>query len=205
MKYLLTLIILFLLNPGEFGRQRITDDSIIVDSSISLEEALKGNNVPLWIKQNLSIVDVYYYSFDGRLHKGQIVIHQKLENDIKEIFEIIKEKKFPVEKVKPVSFYNWNDDLSMKDNNTSAFNYRKVKGTKVISAHATGRAIDINPLLNPQIKKGKVYPDNAEYNPSKEGTITKESFLVKEFTKRGWQWGGRWRSSKDYQHFEKKL
>jgi hypothetical protein len=26
---------------------------------------------------------------------------------------------------------------------------------------------------------------------------------VRSFTARGWEWGGDWRSLKDYQHFEK--
>lgn len=79
-----------------------------------------------------------------------------------------------------------------------------IKGTKIKSYHSYGLAIDINPLQNPQIKRGKVFPDNAFYNPTKPGTITKDSKIVKEFLKRGWSWGGNWRSSKDYQHFEKR-
>ena len=179
-------------------------DTLIIDSDISLEEALMGNKITDAVRSNLTLVDVYYYSFDGVLHKGQIVIHKQLVNDIIEIFSIIKEEKFLVEKVKPVSFYGWSDDLSMRDNNTSAFNYRNVKGTKKLSAHSLGRAIDINPFLNPQLKRNKIFPEGAEYNIKKRGTITRNSFLVKAFKIRGWQWGGTWRSTKDYQHFEKK-
>ncbi len=187
---------------GQTGLNK--SDSIIVDSNISLADALKGNDIPGAIKKMLTIIDVFYYSFDGHLHKGQVVIHNSLANDILEIFSLIKEKKFPVQKVIPISRYKWNDDISMCENNTSAFNYRKVKGTKTLSAHALGRAIDINPLFNPQIKGNTILPENAVYNPKKDGTITGNSFLVKEFKKRGWQWGGTWRSTKDYQHFEKK-
>lgn len=179
-------------------------DSLIIDCDINLKEALKGNNIPNAIKNNLTLVDVYYYSFDGILHKGQIVIHKQFAKDIIEIFSLIKKKKFPVEKVKPISVYDWNDDHSMRDNNTSAFNYRNVKGTNKLSAHSLGKAIDINPLLNPQFKRNKVFPESAEYNPKRRGTITHNSFLVKAFQKLGWQWGGAWRSTKDYQHFEKK-
>ncbi|MBZ0199615.1 MAG: M15 family metallopeptidase [Ignavibacteriaceae bacterium] len=208
MKFLHIIIALFFLAFPIYSLQLTTTinpgDSLIVDSNISLAEALKGNNIPGNIKQTLTIIDVYYYSFDGKLHKGQVVVNKILVNDIHQIFSIIKERKFPVEKVKPISTYGWDDDLSMKDNNTSAFNYRKVKGTKTLSAHALGKAIDINPLLNPQIKREKVFPAGAAYNPKRNGTITGNSFLVKEFKKRGWRWGGTWRSTKDYQHFEKK-
>ena len=29
------------------------------------------------------------------------------------------------------------------------------------------------------------------------------SFIVQEFEKAGWTWGGRWKDRQDYQHFEK--
>jgi hypothetical protein len=65
-------------------------------------------------------------------------------------------------------------------------------------------AIDINPLQNPHVKGKVVQPAAGKYDITAKGTIISDSQLVKEFIIRGWQWGGRWRSSKDYQHFEKK-
>jgi hypothetical protein len=75
-----------------------------------------------------------------------------------------------------------------------------------------GMAIDINPLYNPLVKErgGHVlfYPSNAEayidrtkYFPYK---IEKGDLCVRLFKKYGFSWGGDWRNSKDYQHFEKK-
>ncbi len=177
---------------------------VIIDCNYTLNEALKGKNIPNKLKNNLRIIDVLYYSFDGKLHKGQLVISKNLVKDIKHIFKIIEKRQFPIAQVIPIVKYNWSDELSMEHNNTSAFNYRLVKGTKILSAHALGIAIDINPQLNPQIKHGKVFPKGAKYNPKKPGTITRDSFIVKEFLKMGWNWGGRWRSTKDYQHFEKR-
>jgi peptidoglycan LD-endopeptidase CwlK len=179
-------------------------EKVIIDSSLSFEDAVKGIEIPGKILNNLVLLDVEYYSFDNKLHRGQVVIHKKLEKDIREIFEIIKKEKFPIAKVIPISEYDWDDEKSMLDNNTSAFNYRIIAGSKILSAHAEGRAIDINPLLNPHFKRGKTYPPGAVYNPEAEGTLTRNSVIVKEFIKRGWQWGGNWRSSKDYQHFEKR-
>jgi len=176
---------------------------IIIDSHITLSEALSGKEIPTTNTKNLRIVDVEYYSFDHRLHRGQLVIHKELAEDIKEIFELIKEKKFPIKKVIPINSYKWSDETSMKDNNTSAFNYRFVSGTRTFSAHSLGRAIDINPFQNPQIKNGKISPEGAVYSKFVPGTITKETWLIHEFYKRGWRWGGDWNSLKDYQHFEK--
>jgi hypothetical protein len=178
-------------------------DSVIVDSDYSLKQALEGVPIPAYIKDNLVIVDVNYYSFDNKLHRGQVIVSKDLSGNIKEIFNKIEEAHFPVGKVIPIIKYSWSDMLSMEDNNTTAFNYRNVKSTKLTSAHSLGRAIDINPVLNPQIKHGIVLPPGVVYDPSKPGTLTMNSIVVKAFIKRGWQWGGRWQSTKDYQHFEK--
>lgn len=187
----------------DFYRDQIKAN-VIIDCDYSFEEAVNGIEIPSSILKQISIVGVEYYSFDGQLHRGQILINKKAAKDIVEIFELIKASRFTVAKVIPVVKYNWNDDSSMNDNNTTAFNYRKVKNSNVLSAHSYGLAIDINPIQNPHIKGKSIQPLNGRYDPKIKGTILRDSKLVKEFIKRGWQWGGRWRSSKDYQHFEKK-
>ena len=111
--------------------------------------------------------------------------------------------KFPIKKVVPINYYHWSDEASMRDNNTSVFNYRVISGTWTFSTHSLGRAIDINPFLNPQIKNGKVSPERAIYNKYARGTITSSSWLTHEFYKRGWRWGGNWKFMQDYQHFER--
>ncbi len=178
-------------------------NKIIIDSHVTLTQALTGKEIPNTNTKNLMIVDVEYYSFDHNLHRGQVVIHKELAEDIREIFKLIKEKRFPVKKVIPVNVYHWSDEASMNDNNTSVFNYRFVSGTRTFSAHSLGRAIDLNPFQNPQIKNGKTSPRGAVYNKYAPGTINKQSWLIHEFYKRGWRWGGDWNSLKDYQHFEK--
>ena len=89
-------------------------------------------------------------------------------------------------------------------NNSSSFNYRKIKNSNKLSEHSLGLAIDINPKENPHIDRfGKVSPSNAEYNTSDMGTIYDGSECYNVFSKYGWKWGGHWRYSKDYQHFSK--
>ena len=177
----------------------------VIDSDIDFDEAVAGQNIPQSVLENLRLVNVYYYGFDDKLHKGQLVVHKDIVLDMIEIFEIIRESRFPIGKVIPISKYGWSDEKSMQDNNTSAFNYRFISGSRVISNHAAGLAIDINPSLNPYIKNGNSLPENCIYDTTKAGTILSDSELVKEFKLRGWQWGGDWKSLKDYQHFEKKL
>jgi hypothetical protein len=178
---------------------------IIIDSDLQLDDALSGQTIPEVITKKLELVTVYYYGFDDKLHKGQLLVHKSVVKDIIEIFDFIRRTRFPVAKVIPISEYKWSDEKSMKDNNTSSFNYRFISGTRVHSMHASGLAIDINPLQNPYIKNHIILPEGASYNTTKKGTLSPDSPLVKEFKKRGWTWGGDWKSLKDYQHFEKKM
>jgi len=204
----LTLFIIFITLPTLTSRiiQSNTEEAgYVIDSETTFDDAVSGKNIPQSIIENLRLVNVYYYGFDEKLHKGQLIVHKDVVLDIIEIFEFIRETKFPVGKAIPISKYGWSDEESMIDNNTSAFNYRYISGTRVISNHALGLAIDINPSLNPYVKNETSLPKNCVYDTSKPGTIVADSELVLEFKKYGWQWGGEWKSLKDYQHFEKVL
>jgi len=178
---------------------------VIIDSDCDLDEALSGQNIPVVVKDKLELVTVSYYGFDDKIHKGKILVHKEVVSDIIEIFNFIMETKFPIEKVIPICEYKWSDEESMKDNNTCSFNYRFISGTRIHSMHASGLAVDINPFQNPYIKNHIILPEGASYDTTKKGTLTANSQLVQEFKKRGWSWGGDWKSLKDYQHFEKKI
>lgn len=203
-----TLALMIFILPGTNCANVLSQDEeqgFVIDSNVAFEEAVGGISIPQSIMENLRLVDVYYYGFDEKIHKGQLVVHKDVVLDVIEIFELIRESRFPIGKVIPISKYGWSDENSMRDNNTSAFNYRFISGSRVISNHAAGLAIDINPALNPYIKNGNSLPENCVYDTTKVGTISSSSELVKEFKQRGWEWGGDWKSLKDYQHFEKKL
>jgi hypothetical protein len=169
----------------------------------SLEEALRGCDVPNAVRRDLAVAAVEYRSSSGRQETGYLIVHRELKEEIAAIFREIAQAGFPVEKMVPMTQYGWSDEKAMADNNTSAFNYRRVPGNPKLSLHACGRAVDINPRLNPYITPKGVYPPGATYNPSRPGTITADSAVTRAFEKRGWRWGGRWRARKDWQHFEK--
>lgn len=99
----------------------------------------------------------------------------------------------------------------MMANNTSAFNCRVVKGSRKLSAHARGMAIDVNPLYNPYVKTkngltivqpegGRAWVKRGDHVPY---GIENGDLMLALFKERGWTWGGDWKSLKDYQHFEK--
>lgn len=154
------------------------------------------------------LIEVPYHSFDGRCHIGQIVVHEAIVTDVREIFLALLAIDFPIAKMIPLADprYGWDDDRSMRDNNTSGFNYRPIEGTNRISWHGFGLALDINPLHNPCIRSGdRVSPRGAHYDPTVYGTIIDDAPIVRLFLERGFVWGGHWEDFKDYQHFEKPI
>lgn len=174
----------------------------IIDSALTLEEALAGKEMPLEVRESLVLLDIEYVSFDSRLHRGQLVVHKDAADDLREIFAALYSLSFPINKAVPLSAYDWDDERSMQDNNTSAFNYRLIAGTERLSNHSFGLALDVNPLLNPYEQfDGKIVPEGASYDPSRPGTLTKDSAAVQLFLERGWDWGGLWDHNIDWQHF----
>jgi hypothetical protein len=104
----------------------------------------------------------------------------------------------------PIDAYGGDDDASMADDNTSAFNCREVTGGAGWSQHAYGLAIDINPLENPYVRGDEVLPPaGQEYldrDDVRPGMIIEGDDVVRAFTFRGFEWGGNFRTLKDYQH-----
>src|SRR6516165_8936098 len=87
-------------------------------------------------------VGVDHIGFDGQTHRGELIVHEELVPEVIMIFEQLYRLGFPIEKMRTVDHYPAADDeLSMEDNNTSAFNCRGIPGTNHWSQHAYGRAI----------------------------------------------------------------
>ncbi len=160
----------------------------------------------------LRYLRVLYLGFDGETHVGELIVNQSIAKDILEIMSELYRQSYPIERMVLVDAYGADDESSMSDNNTSAFNYREVAGTSTLSKHALGLAIDINPRYNPYVKQGEggellVSPANgAEYadrNREFPYKIAKGDICLRLFQEHGFFWGGDWNYSKDYQHFEK--
>jgi hypothetical protein len=154
----------------------------------------------------LRLVEVDHLGFDGGMHRGQLVVHQDIVDDVIAIFADLTRLRYPIEKMRTVQNYpGAQDELSMRDNNTSAFNCRPLGDGW--SWHAYGRAIDVNPLVNPYISSdGDLQPVTASVYLDRTrddvGMLRADSPAVRVFTDRGWRWGGAWRDPIDYQHFE---
>lgn len=161
--------------------------------------------------ENLAYLKMSYWGFDNKPHLGTMIVGKDVAQEVLAIFKELYEQKYPIEKMQPIDAYHGNDTASMVDNNTSAFNCRAMTDfPDQYSVHSYGRAIDINPLINPYVNNGKVepnegapYADRAVYH---KGKILMNSAVYNVFTKYGWVWGGSWYGPiKDFQHFEKPL
>jgi hypothetical protein len=170
---------------------------------MTLEQALEGTAAPQEVAATQVLLDLEFLDFEGKQRVGQLLVHRELEEEVRAIFADILAAQFPIYEMKPVVVYGWSDDISMQKNNCSAFNYRLKVGKNSLSTHSLGRAIDINPLQNPYIRGDLVLPPGAVYQPELIGTILDEGSVVAAFESRGWEWGGRWTSLKDWHHFEK--
>lgn len=177
---------------------------VMVDSNLTLLQALEGTSAPVEILKDIILINVDHISTDKQVHRGQILIHRSLADDVYEFFEILLKSNFMVEKVFPIVKYNWDDNRSMENNNSSGFNYRKVEGQNKLSKHSYGKAIDINPRWNPvYYSSGKISPMGAKRDVTKNGVFLAESLGVQFLKSRGWKWGGDWSSVKDWHHFQK--
>lgn len=153
-------------------------------------------------------MELDYLGFDGGTHRGAMVVHADVVDDVVAIFGQLAAMRYPIEKMQTVDHYpGAEDELSMRDNNTSAFNCRPLPGSTRWSLHAYGRAIDVNPLVNPYIdSEGNLEPATARRYLDRTrddlGLLHAGDAAVHAFTDRGWRWGGAWRDPVDYQHFE---
>ena len=162
-------------------------------------------------RDTLVYLRVMHMGFDGENHVGELIVSNEVAGDILAIFQELYKAEYPIEKMVLIDEYGADDEASMADNNSSAFNYRTISHSTKLSSHSYGKAIDINPLYNPYVKtvKGQLtcQPANAETYMDREKEfsykITADDLCCRLFKEHGFTWGGDWEKSKDYQHFEK--
>jgi D-alanyl-D-alanine carboxypeptidase len=157
--------------------------------------------------ESLRLITLTHWDFAGAARTGQLVVAGRLAEEIVAIFAGLYALRFPIARMELVDGFGADDDAAMAANNTSCFNFRNVAGTDVLSKHALGAAIDINPVLNPMVVDGRIFPpagaaylDRAAVCP---GMIVRPGPVVDLFERHGWQWGGDWAPMKDYHHFVK--
>lgn len=179
------------------------DSSIRVVAATDVSSSWRpGCPVPV---EDLRLITLTHWNYDGRVQTGRIVVAANLVEQVVAIFRDLYETRFPIERMEPIDAYGGDDDSSMADNNTSAFNCRLITGGSTFSEHSYGRAVDVNPLVNPYVRGSTVLPPAgaayADRTLDTPGMIHPGDEVTTAFGSRGWIWGGTWSSVKDYQHF----
>jgi hypothetical protein len=162
-------------------------------------------------RSELCYIKALHITLDGKIKRGEMVVNRAISDDILYILRKLFEAGYPIERMVLVDNYNADDEASMTANNSSAFNYRTTPGGTKLSAHSRGMAVDINPLYNPYVKvkdgKTTVAPEAGRDFVERSGAfpykIDRDDLCCQLFLERGFEWGGDYKSIKDYQHFEK--
>ena len=166
-------------------------------------------------REDLRYLLVLHKDKEGNTHQGEMVVHKLIAEDVLEIFEKLYDAGYPIEKMVLPDEYMADDEMQMRDNNSSCFNFRFISHTTRISKHGLGMAVDINTLYNPYHKivtnddgtpteviepaTGAPYLDRTKDFDYK---INKGDLCYNLFIEKGFEWGGDWTDRKDYQHFE---
>ena len=161
-------------------------------------------------REDLRYLRMLYADGNGETHEGEMIVNYHIAEDVLEILKELYKARYPIEKIRLVDEYDGDDEASMDDNNSSAFNFRLISHTTRISKHGLGLAVDINTMYNPYTKivngerivepvAGEPYLDRDADFPYK---IERGDLCYRLFTGQGFVWGGDWEDRKDYQHFE---
>ncbi len=163
-------------------------------------------------RSDLRYLRLLHYDLKGKIHTGEMICNKSIANDLVDIFRELYKAHYPIQQMLLIDNFGANDERSMRANNTSCFCFRNVSGSKKLSKHSRGMAVDINPFYNPHCKRDRygkitVSPSTASRyanrNSKFDYKIERGDLLYRLFIRHGFRWGGAWRHSKDYQHFEK--
>ena len=158
--------------------------------------------VPLAV---LRYVTVSFVGFDGRPHTGELVVHQRVADQLVSVFALLHQARFPIEEMRLVTTADLRAPPTGDGNNTAAFVCRRARKQTRWSAHAYGLAVDLNPFQNPYRRGDLVLPELAssylERDRVRPGMIYPGDVVTRAFAAIGWTWGGTWRSPTDPMHF----
>lgn len=159
----------------------------------------------------LAWVRLTFWGFDDARHTGELLVHSDVADDMVAVFRALYDARFPLEAMEVTPAAALDAAPTGDGNGTESFVCRAVTGGSSFSQHAYGLAVDVNPFQNPYVKgEGTdrvVVPELAssylERDAVRPGMVLADDAVVRAFAAVGWEWGGAWRTLKDYQHFSR--
>lgn len=157
-------------------------------------------------REDLRVLRVNHVDLDGDIRRGTLIAHRDVVPSLSRIMEALFEQGFPINRMEPVEAYDGDLRASLEANNTVAFHCRRpdqINAPVLESPHANGRAIDINPDLNPWVdvrtRQWSPRARHAERTPG-PGKILPDGPVVRLFEDEGWVWQNI--DVPDYMHFD---
>jgi hypothetical protein len=96
---------------------------------------------------DLGLLTVSHWGFDGRRHRGRLVVNRDATAAMLEAMRSLYRLRFPIRQMRLVDAYGADDHRSMAADNTSAFNCRFVAGSDRVSSAIASKT---RGLLNPR-------------------------------------------------------
>lgn len=205
----LLLPLLLLAGLASHARAQAGNSGLDAEQCAILKQHVLQPGAPVDCPQ-LQIVRFSYVDFDQVRHdNGEIMVMAAVAPQVKTLFDELLKRRFPLAQARLMEHYQGNDEASMAQNNTSAFNDRPITGGTSVSLHAYGLAIDINPLQNPFVLRdgqGRLIyspPAGQAYGKRVASRPGSGEQIVELFAQHGFLiWGGDWKKPVDYQHFQ---
>ncbi|HEY6034790.1 MAG TPA: M15 family metallopeptidase [Kofleriaceae bacterium] len=152
----------------------------------------------------LAYLRLAHVTFDGGVALGELLVARAIAARTCELFRRLYALGFPIRQMKLIDELGADDDRSMSADNTSAFNFRMVANTQILSQHARGLAIDINPVENPWRKPDRLLPPEgaafADRTVIRPGMFVRPGPVVAAIDELGFEWGGDWMHAWDDHH-----
>ncbi len=170
-----------------------------------------GCPVPL---SGLRLLTVRHWGFDGKAHKGQLVVNKDVAAPLARVFVKLYKLRFPIRHLSLADSYGTGGSQPTSGDVSGSFECRQASpspctkgtatGTRSWSNHAYGLAIDLNPTENPYVgcsrSRNKASLPYLDRSRLRKGMVTPA--VVAAFRSMGWGWGGSWSgNTKDYMHF----
>jgi hypothetical protein len=161
---------------------------------------------------DLRLLTVIHRGFDGRVRRGQLVVHEDAAAGLAGVFGELFRAGFRIRHMRFADAYGPIARRPKGGDVTASFECREAvpspctggTGTGSWSNHAYGLAIDLNPRENPYVGCGqsrdpatRPYFDRSRH---RRGMVSPR--VIAAFAAMGWEWGGAWTGdTKDYMHF----
>ena len=153
---------------------------------------------------DLAYLRLAHNTFTGTVAIGELLVARVIATRTCELFRRLYRLGFPIRQMVLIDELGADDERSMSADNTSAFNFRMVANTQILSQHARGLAIDINPVENPWRKPDRLLPAEgatfADRTNIRPGMFVRPGPVVAAIDELGFEWGGDWMHAWDDHH-----